>query len=423
MKKMQLLQLCAFFHVTVCSQIEEVAISPPGNEVFVLAGSAFQFTCACVGSCKTPQFSWTRATTDSDRMRTKNSTLKFSNVKIEDAGRYTCDAKCDGSSEKKLKSVKMTVYAFSQPVLVMSSILTENVACDVTCSVDAFDHVDSVHISWYLGSELLKDETQQTLDAANVSDTLTLTALRDYTGKSLTCEVKADMRNNSKQVSYCLDIHYAPKIKISASSSGMEEEEVVMSCRSDGNPTPTIEWERKGELWPKNLHRHAQGNVTGRLHRSNQGVYQCVAKNVVSEAKEEMKLEVQYGPANTSIQSFPLQAISYGVQLNLTCLSDMYPKAKQYIWTRIPDMALPKEAMVTNSHLIIDNFQEHHQGIYECRVIHHSGKTERAFYTASVQAEPESKVFTQMVGAVAGGLVIGITGGLVAGFMLAKRLK
>lgn len=89
----------------------------------------------------------------------------------------------------------------------MPSILTENVACDVTCSVDAFDHVDSVHISWYLGSELIKDETQQTLDAANVSDTLTLTALRDYTGKSLTCEVKADMRNNSKQVSYCLDIH------------------------------------------------------------------------------------------------------------------------------------------------------------------------------------------------------------------------
>lgn len=74
-------------------------------------------------------------------------------------------------------------------------------ACDVTCSVDAFDHVDRVHISWYLGSELLKNETQQTLDAANVSDTLTLTPLRDHTGKNLTCEVKADMRNNSKQVS------------------------------------------------------------------------------------------------------------------------------------------------------------------------------------------------------------------------------
>jgi hypothetical protein len=38
-------------------------------------------------------------------------------------------------------------------------------------------------------------------------------------------------------------------------------------------------------------------------------------------------------------------------------------------------------------------------------------------------AEPESKVFTQMVGAVAGSLVSGITGGLVAGFMLAKWLK
>lgn len=101
---------CMYCCFVVCSQIEEVAISPPGKEVFVLAGSAFQFTCACVSSCKTPQFRWTRATTDSDGMLTKNSTLKFSSVRIEDAGRYTCDAKCDGSSEKKLKTVKMTVY-------------------------------------------------------------------------------------------------------------------------------------------------------------------------------------------------------------------------------------------------------------------------------------------------------------------------
>ncbi|XP_041745558.1 vascular cell adhesion protein 1 isoform X1 [Coregonus clupeaformis] len=420
MKKMLLLQLCALFHVTVGSQIEEVAISPPGKEVFVLAGSAFQFTCACVGSCKTPQFRWTRASTDSDGTLTKNGTLKLSNVTLEDEGPYTCEAKCDGSSEKKRTTVKMTVYAFSQPVLVMPIILMENVASDVTCSVDAFDHVDHVHINWYLGSELLKNESQQPLDAAKVTDTLTLTPLRAHTGKKLTCEVKADMNNNSKQSFSYLDIHYAPKVNISASSSGMEEEEVVMSCTGDGHPAPTIEWEKKGEIWPKNLHRHTQGIVTGRLHRSNQGVYQCVAKNMVSEAKEEMKLEVQYGPANTSIQAFSLQAMSYGVQLNLTCLSDMQPKAKQYVWTRIPGMALPKEAVVTNSHLIIENFQEHHQGIYECRVIHHSGNTERAFFTASVQAETKS---TQLVAAVTGSLVSGITGGIVAGFMLAKWLE
>ncbi|KAG7487809.1 hypothetical protein MATL_G00027460 [Megalops atlanticus] len=234
-----------------------------------------------------------------------------------------------------------------------------------------------------------------------------------------TCNTNYDV---VKKKSQTLTVYYAPRISVTGPSIVYEGQEVHMSCTSDGRPLPTTEWKRPGQPWPSDLHRHSNGSVSGVIRRADRGHYECISLNAVAETRENVFLEVHYGPMNTSITAFPNKLIHQGRLVNLTCVTDIYPEATQYTWRKIPAATLPEDANVANSSLTIKNFQKAHEGIYECEVTHINGRTERAYFHAFLQ-EPTHSRSGQLVGAVMGSLLCGVIIGAAAGFLVAVRLK
>nr|XP_015194772.1 PREDICTED: intercellular adhesion molecule 5-like isoform X2 [Lepisosteus oculatus] len=212
-------------------------------------------------------------------------------------------------------------------------------------------------------------------------------------------------------------------VQIDVSAPLLEGQEVFMKCSSEGHPSPDISWNRINLPWPSNLQRHSNGTVTGLLSPENSGLYECIANNTMGQNRKPISLAVEYGPRYTSIHASET-SIRTRELLNLTCVTDSYPAVQQYKWKKLPAQAVPKDVTQKNSYLIINSFQKHHEGIYECEVVHQSGRTERVYFNAILK-EPEEQTGSQsspLPGAVAGSLLVGMTGGGLAGFLLAKRL-
>ncbi|XP_036378058.1 vascular cell adhesion protein 1-like [Megalops cyprinoides] len=420
--------LCISLQISAVSpevdqQVAKVIISPDRNVVNVIQGTSFQFTCSLTGkNCKTIEYEWRKPVTqDFDKTTfAKKATLSFPSVTYADADLYTCAVTCDG--EETSKNVKMKVFSFDGPVLTMPSILKEGETFPVTCSTNKSHHISNMDINWYIGGKLVKNDTKYMKDNIEAISTLMWTPERMDHGKILTCAVNLTDYDVVKEKSQTLTVYYAPRLFVTGPSFVYEGHEVHMSCTSDGRPLPTTEWKRPGQPWPSDLRRHPNGSVSGVLHRADRGNYECISLNAVAEARENVSLEVHYGPMNTSITVLPNKLIHQGRLINLICVTDIYPEAKHYTWRKIPAATLPEDANMANSSLTIKNFQKAHEGIYECEVTHISGRTERAYFNAILQ-EPTESGTGQLIGAVMGSVLCGVIIGAAAGFLVAVWLK
>ncbi|KAG9350834.1 hypothetical protein JZ751_024723 [Albula glossodonta] len=236
------------------------------------------------------------------------------------------------------------------------------------------------------------------------------------------CQVTCEGNKKGSKITK-IRVYDAPTVNAEVKSPLIEGDQILMSCMSDGRPKPSIQWERLGHPWPSSLSRNPNGTVTGVLHRHDRGQYECLASNQVAVVRHKVSLEVQYGPKNTSIMALPQRLIHRGELLNLTCLTDIYPEAHHYTWRKIPAVIMPLGVTMADSSLIIESFQKAHEGVYECEVVHHSGKTERAYFSAELKAEAEEAVPTQLIGAVIGSVLFGIIGGIFIGFLVGKRRR
>ncbi|KAI1891927.1 hypothetical protein AGOR_G00148750 [Albula goreensis] len=426
-RKTALLWLSIVILITVSRQEAEVKISPAGNEFKVNQGSSLKFTCEYIGSeCTEIKYNWKKQSDrDNDGIKIEGRNLTFSRVTLEHDGTYVCQVTCEGN-KKVSKITKIRVYAFGEPVLRMPPNVEESHFFNATCIVEDLREVQNTHVkfAWYLGDQLLNEYSVEVKDdPAKAWHTLPLGLKRTDHGKILICAVKLIEHNETKKVSHTVTVNYAPTVNAEVKSPLIEGDQIVMSCMSDGRPKPSIQWERLGHPWPSSLSRNPNGTVTGVLHRHDRGQYECLASNQVAVVRHNVSLEVQYGPKNTSIMALPQRLIHRGELLNLTCLTDIYPEAHHYTWRKIPTMIMPLGVTMADSSLIIESFQEAHEGVYECEVVHHSGKTERAYFSAELKAEAEEAVPTQMIGAFIGSVLFSIIGGILIGFLVGKRRR
>ncbi|XP_026969682.1 peroxidasin homolog isoform X4 [Sagmatias obliquidens] len=150
---------------------------------------------------------------------------------------------------------------------------------------------------------------------------------------------------------------------------------VFFTCRAEGNPKPEIIWLRNNnELSMKTdsrLNLLDDGTLMIQNTReTDQGIYQCMAKNVAGEVKtQEVTLRYFGSPARPAFVIQPQNTeVLVGESVTLECSATGHPPPR-ITWTRgdrTPVPADPRVSITPSGGLYIQNVEREDSGEYTC---------------------------------------------------------
>ncbi|KAM9375420.1 matrix-remodeling-associated protein 5 [Pholidichthys leucotaenia] len=175
--------------------------------------------------------------------------------------------------------------------------------------------------------------------------------------------------------------------------------ELILECPARGKPNPEFLW-----LLPNGtmlspgvrLHRfiHHLGNGTLRIFQpamSDKGVYRCLAKNVGGQAEKRYALEAGRKPVIRG--STGGMKITYGLNLNLPCTVDGWPRAS-VAWTLPNGLVLDKPQAVgrisffANGTLQVRQVATFDKGTYTCKASNSFGSSALSYPVAVMVFPP-----------------------------------
>ncbi|XP_015262527.1 PREDICTED: peroxidasin homolog [Gekko japonicus] len=150
---------------------------------------------------------------------------------------------------------------------------------------------------------------------------------------------------------------------------------VYFTCRAEGNPKPEIIWLRNNnELSMKadsRLNLLDDGTLMiQNTQETDQGIYQCMAKNVAGEVKtQEVTLRYFGSPARPSFVIHPQNTeVLVGESVTLECSAAGHPQPR-ITWTKGDRTPLPNDPRITittSGGLYIQNVVQEDGGEYTC---------------------------------------------------------
>ncbi|XP_070589034.1 peroxidasin homolog isoform X2 [Erythrolamprus reginae] len=150
---------------------------------------------------------------------------------------------------------------------------------------------------------------------------------------------------------------------------------VYFTCRAEGNPKPEIIWLRNNnELSMKadsRLNLLDDGTLMiQNTQETDQGIYQCMAKNIAGEVKtQEVTLRYFGSPARPSFVIHPQNTeVLVGESVTLECSATGHPQPR-ISWTKGDRTPLPNDPRITitpSGGLYIQNVEQEEGGEYTC---------------------------------------------------------
>ncbi|PKU45032.1 hypothetical protein llap_4663 [Limosa lapponica baueri] len=178
---------------------------------------------------------------------------------------------------------------------------------------------------------------------------------------------------------------------------------VYFTCRAEGNPKPEIIWLRNNnELSMKEdsrLNLLDDGTLMiQNTQETDQGIYQCMAKNVAGEVKtQEVTLRYFESPARPSFVIHPQNTeVLVGESVTLECSATGHPQPR-ITWTKGDRTPLPSDPRVTitpSGGLYIQNVKQEDSGEYTCFATNSIDNIHATAYII-VQALPQFTVTPQ----------------------------
>ncbi|XP_050958877.1 peroxidasin homolog [Labeo rohita] len=178
---------------------------------------------------------------------------------------------------------------------------------------------------------------------------------------------------------------------------------VYFTCRAEGNPKPQIIWLRNNNAL--NMRDDTRLNLLedGTLmiqdtRETDQGVYQCMAKNVAGEVKtSEVTLRYFRSPSRPSFVIQPQNTeVLVGESVTLECSATGQPQPR-VTWTKGDHTALPVDPRINitpSGGLYIQNVNQADGGQYTCFASNNVDTIHAAAYII-VQARPQFTVTPQ----------------------------
>ncbi|XP_068182597.1 matrix-remodeling-associated protein 5 [Antennarius striatus] len=172
-----------------------------------------------------------------------------------------------------------------------------------------------------------------------------------------------------------------------------------LECPARGKPYPDFTWilPNRTILTPGvRLHRftHHVGNGTLQISQpvaSDTGVYRCLAKNVAGQAEKQYALEAGRKPAIRG--SSGRVKITFGLNLNLPCIVDGWPKAT-ITWTLPNGLVLDKPqnigriSFLNNGTLQLRQVAPFDKGTYVCKASNSFGSSTLSYPVAVMVFPP-----------------------------------
>ncbi|NXE93182.1 HMCN1 protein, partial [Menura novaehollandiae] len=358
------------------------------EEVAVLRGRAATLGCVSDGS-PVPSLSWLKdglALSLGARLTSSSHGMVLQVLRAEpaDTGRYTCmAANAAGESSKHF------VLSVLEPPHINGSDEPEELSVVVNNPLELLCMSSGIpvpKISWMKDGRpllqtdnihVLREALRITSAQAEVLLKLSLCFQVEDTGR-YTCLASSPAGDDHKE--YLVRVHVPPNI---AGTGGpqdltvLQNRQVILECKSDAVPPPTISWLKNGELLEGSARlRILSGGRYLQINNAELGDtarYTCVARNVAGETTREFLLAVHVAP---TIRSSPQTAV---VLINssalLECAAEGVP-APRVTWRK--DGAVftgnnTRYSMLEDGSLHIHSAQLTDMGRYLCMATNAAG--------------------------------------------------
>ncbi|OPJ77524.1 hemicentin-1 isoform B [Patagioenas fasciata monilis] len=248
--------------------------------------------------------------------------LHFVKAEIGDAGKYTCVASNEAGDISKHFSLKVL-----EPPHINGSDQAEELSVVVNNPLELLcvsSGIPVPKISWMKdGRPLLQNDNVHIL-----RDVLRITSAQVEDTGRYTCLASSPAGDDDKE--YLVRVHVPPNI---AGTSGpqdmtvLQNRQVILECKSDAVPPPTISWLKNGEVLEGSPRVRILSNgrylQINNADLSDTASYTCVASNIAGKTTREFLLTVHVAP---TIRSGPQTA---AVRLNasavLECAAEGVP--------------------------------------------------------------------------------------------------
>uniref|UniRef100_A0A3Q3GU27 B-cell receptor CD22 n=1 Tax=Kryptolebias marmoratus TaxID=37003 RepID=A0A3Q3GU27_KRYMA len=287
-----------------------------GNTVHFKEGDQIVLECNVKRSNPQPDtFIWKRNGKDVG----KGKTYEFNQIKPEDGGNYTCEARNSVSSGKS-KSLHLQVqFPPTNVQLTLPPEVKEGQSITITCTAESFPPSNFK----ILRSSLSNSQSSENISTSSANERNTFTHTFDATlahAGSYICEV-----SNSEGTNHSAKRKLEVKLK--------ENESFSLNCNGQSNPPITsYTWMKKTDN--KNIGRTSVYTVKS-ASPSDGGLYSCEAKNTIGTGRSQpVEVKIKYSPKITTVSVSPSGPFPENSQVSLTCSSDANPAVKSYTWYR-----------------------------------------------------------------------------------------
>ncbi|XP_032820509.1 neural cell adhesion molecule 1 isoform X2 [Petromyzon marinus] len=280
-----------------------------------------------------------------------NNYLQIRGIRKSDEGVYRCEGRILARGEIDYRDIRVLVNV-APTVRVRQNAV--NATADrgenarLVCTADGFPEPI---ITWTRNGEVLEVSDKYAL-RANGSELVVKNVAKGDDGEYL-CSAENKVGEQDAEVT--LKVFVKPEITYLENKTTSElEEQIVLTCESEGEPLPTITWRRVSDQhvfrqgqqasWTRPITRQTlEGRIEVRSYAkvssltlrdvqyTDAGEYMCIANNNVGQASAAMHLDVAYGPKfageKVTYHSWPNNAV------NVTCEVLANPKAA-VSWSR-----------------------------------------------------------------------------------------
>ncbi|XP_032404457.1 neurofascin homolog (chicken) a isoform X24 [Xiphophorus hellerii] len=360
----------------------KVAETPPsflspegsGSSKMVLRDERLLLECIAAG-LPTPSIKWFKRGGDLPAQKVKfenfNKTLKILSVSEEDAGEYVCMADNRlGSIRHSIDvQVKAAPYWLDKPTnLVLAPEENGRLVCRANGN-------PKPNIQWLMNGEPINKitETPTSANREVLGDTILFRGVQIGSSAVYQC-------NASNQHGYLLANAFVSVLDMAPRMLGPKNQliKVIMNnrtflnCPFFGSPLPELRWFKNGQgsgLDGGQYRVYVNGTLEiKRARKEDEGIYTCVANNMLGNAENQVQLEVK--EPTRIIQAPTHQSVLRGSKASFHCKVVSDPSLPTKVtWTKDGErLDLGWRLKKDEESLTIPSVSENDEGIYTCTV-------------------------------------------------------
>ncbi|XP_038217035.1 nephrin isoform X2 [Zerene cesonia] len=324
----------------------------------------------------------------------------------DNLAQYRCEATNSATEIPLFETVTLNVHFAPEAVKVRAEPEELRPGIEGTLYCDAASSNPPATLSWWRDGIPVQSQPMKMkkgLHGGTVSTIeLKLNISKDLNGAVYTCQAMNEAIQRSVHDALTLKVLYSPIFDETSQTTavGVENEQLIVSVRADGNPSGiAYTWTKDGlpitqaSYTTSNDRIISEGNLLNmtRLSRHDAGVYSCEAVNSQGAAVINITVSVHYAAEIKSV--YQVGVPSANEDAMLVCAANGNPLSADHIRWERPDYDLSSRSITFDSRnqtstLIIDKVTRDDVGNFTC-VVNNGIGDERRDVTLVMKFKPE----------------------------------